>query len=93
MICVVTKEIKIKKESRKDFTEYIKKWMYLSKQQELNLSMDGFWISDRFSIIERWSSEDSFHKFTKTAEYKDFLNQIEQFGIGEIKIKKYKTLI
>ncbi|WP_051630124.1 putative quinol monooxygenase [Mycoplasma simbae] len=93
MICVVLKEIKVKKENKDEFNEFIKEWIYTSKQQELNLSIDGYWFGDRFSIFERWSSEESFLKFTKLPEYKDFLTKIESFGLEPLKVRKFKTLI
>ncbi|MBU4689675.1 putative quinol monooxygenase [Mycoplasma zalophidermidis] len=93
MIYIVSKEIKIKKESKDEFNKFIKEWIYKSKQQELNLSIDGFWVADKFLIFERWSSEESFLKFTKLPEYKEFLTTIESFGTEPLKVKKFKTII
>ncbi|TQC51503.1 hypothetical protein E1I18_02355 [Mycoplasmopsis mucosicanis] len=92
MISVVIKELKIKKELKEQFTTYIKNWIYISKQQELNLSIDGYWAGDKFTIIERWSSEDSFNKFTKLPEYTEFLKKIEEFVFDSIKVRKFKTI-
>ncbi|QBF34710.1 hypothetical protein EG856_02155 [Mycoplasmopsis phocirhinis] len=93
MISLIIKEIKIKKENMNNFNEYIKNWIYVSKQQELNLSIDGFWAGDKFNIVERWSSEESFNKFAKTEQYKEFLTFVENSAQMPLKIKKYKTII
>ncbi|MCT4469908.1 antibiotic biosynthesis monooxygenase [Mycoplasma sp. HS2188] len=93
MIYIVTKELKIKKEEKEEFSKYIKNWIYISKQEELNLSIDGYWMSGRFIIFERWSSEESFMNFSKKDWYKDFLTSITKFTVDEMKVRKFKTVI
>lgn len=92
MIYLVLKELKIKKENKEEFSRYIEDWIYRNKQQELNLSIDGYWIANKFFIFERWSSEESFNKFTRLDEYINFINKVESYSLEPLKIKKVKTV-
>ncbi|QSF13436.1 antibiotic biosynthesis monooxygenase family protein [Mycoplasma sp. Mirounga ES2805-ORL] len=94
MIYLVIKHLKVKPEHKDDFETKITNWLKETKKQEYNLSLDGAWKdNNNFLIMERWSTKETYDKFTSSKESQSEWSSIASECQDKPLILKYNSLI
>ncbi|WP_027120853.1 putative quinol monooxygenase [Mycoplasmopsis lipofaciens] len=94
MIYIITKTFKIKNDLKNDFITEIRNFIYTTKKEELNLSIDGAWKNESiFLLIERWSSKESYNSFLNDKENKKLINEIKSKYVIQERTTESTTII
>ncbi|WP_338822463.1 putative quinol monooxygenase [Mycoplasmopsis felifaucium] len=92
MIYIVYKEIIMKSEMKDRFNAILKSWLDVVKKQELNLSFDVCWKNENTLIfVERWSTQESYNNFLKSAEGKQILHDLENYVDYVVRVERLST--
>ncbi|WP_027332874.1 putative quinol monooxygenase [Mycoplasmopsis gallinarum] len=93
MIYVVLRQLKVKTETKKEFSIDIERWLKNNKKEELNLSLDAVWKDkDTMMIVERWSTPEAYQKFINSDQYKVDWENINQYLSQKPSILKFETI-
>ncbi|RMX34813.1 hypothetical protein [Mycoplasmopsis fermentans] len=93
MIYAIFRKAKIKPESKSIFEKNVSLWIDEVKKEEYNLSFDGYWVNDNtFIFMERWSTLETYKKFTKKDEVILQWKSLAKYFSEEIKTYEGNTI-